>query len=140
MTTDGLKLRARVFLQRLAQPTCACMLGMSAPTFVALASLPHWRIALQTGVGTGILALVLSFTPAGRLFGDRYGNAIVMGALTAIADAWSHPGHFGFPWAEAIVTGIVSGLLVLATSYLVEDRGRRVRAAWAWIWGAKAPS
>lgn len=129
------KLRARVFMQRLAQPTCACMLGMTAPTFVNLASLPHWRIALQTGVGTGLLAVLLSFTPAGRLFSHRYGNAVLMGILTAIADAWSHPGRFAIPYAEAILTGIASGLIVLATSYLVEDRARRLRAAWAWLRG-----
>ncbi len=130
------KLRARVFVQRLTQPTCACMICMSAPTFANVVSLPHWRIALQTGIGTGILALLLSFTPVGRLFGQRYGNALLMGALTAIADAWSHPGRFdSFTWGEAILTGVVSGLIVLVTSLLIEDRGRRVRDAWARVRG-----
>ena len=82
MTLPNWKLRARVFLQRMTQPTCACMICMTAPTFANVASLPHWKIALQTGV--------------------------------------------------------VSGLIVLATSYLIEDRGRRVREAWARIRGAKA--
>jgi len=130
------KLRARVFVQRLTQPTCACMICMSAPTFANVVSLPHWRIALQTGIGTGILALLLSFTPVGRLFGQRYGNALLMGGLTAIADAWSHPGRFdSFTWGEAILTGVVSGLIVLATSFLIEDRGRRVRDTWARLRG-----
>jgi hypothetical protein len=127
--------RARVFVQRLTQPTCACMLCMTAPTFVNVMSLPHWKIALQTGVGTGILALLLSFTPVGRLFGNRYGNALVMGLLTALADAWSHPGRFHVEYGEALLTGVVSGLIVLATSFVIEDRARRVRAAWAWIRG-----
>lgn len=130
------KLRARVVVQRLTQPTCACMICMSAPTFANVVSLPHWKIALQTGIGTGVLALLLSFTPVGRLFGQRYGNALLMGALTAIADAWSHPGRFdSFAWGEAILTGIVSGLIVLATSLLIEDRGRRVRDAWSRVRG-----
>jgi hypothetical protein len=127
------RLRVRVIVQRLTQPTCACMLCMTAPSFVNVVSLPHWRIALQTGVGTGLLALVLSFTPAGRLFTNRYGNAVVMGILTAIADAWSHPGRFAFDYGEALLTGVVSGLIVLATSFVIEDRARRVRKAWAWI-------
>ena len=110
------------------------LLLLAAPSFAAVLSLPHWRIALQTGVGTGILAVLLSFTPLGRVFANRYGNAVVMGVLTAIADAWSHPGRFvDAPWAEAVLTGVVSGLIVLATSYLIEDRGRRVRSAWARI-------
>lgn len=128
-------LRARVFIQRLTQPTCACMLCMTAPTFANLVSLAHWKIALQTGIGTGLLALVLSFTPVGRLFARRYSNAVLMGTLTAAADLWSHPGRFQFAYGEALVTGLVSGLLVLATSFVIEDRGRRVREFWSRLRG-----
>src|SRR5215467_6891406 len=129
------KLRARVFLQRLWQPTCACMFCMTAPTFANLISAPHWRLALQTGFATGILALLLTLTPAGRLFATRYGNAWLMGGLTAIADAWSHPGRFHFEYGEALLTGLVSGLLALAGSFLLEDDARRVRRVWAWLRG-----
>ena len=94
-------------------------------------SAAHWSLALQTGIVTGALALFLSFTPVGRLYGHRWGNALLVGMLTAFADAWSHPNHFGFEHAEALLTGLVSALLVLAGSYLFEDRARRVRAAWA---------
>jgi len=130
------KVRARVFVQRLTQPTCACMICMTAPTFANVLSLAHWKLALQTGVGTGVLALLLSFTPIGRLFGNRYGNALLMGLLTALADAWSHPGRFQAQYGEALLTGVVSGLIVLAVSFVVEDRARRVRAMWARIRGA----
>ena len=133
-----LKLRARVFLQRLWQPTSACMFCMTAPTFANVLSAVHWKIALQTGVGTGILALLLTLTPAKRLFAGRYGNAVLMGALTAIADAWSHPGRFGFEYGEALLTGLVSGLLALLGSFVLEDRARRVRQAWAWVRGTRA--
>ena len=37
--------------------------------------------------------------------------------------------------AEAIVTGVISGLLTLAGSYLFEDHARRIRAIWARISG-----
>ena len=134
------KLRARVFVQRITQPTCACMIAMSAPTFAALVSLAHWKIALQTGLGTGVLAVVLSFTPVGAMFANRYGNAFLMGVLTALADAWSHPGRFvDAPYGEALLTGIVSGLIVLATSFLLEDRGRRVRDTWTRIRARRSP-
>ncbi len=133
------KLRLRVLVQRLTQPTCACMVCMTAPTFANLASLPHWKIALQTGIGTGILALILTFTPVGRMFSHRYSNALLMGILTAIADLWSHPGRFELEWGEALVTGFVSGVIVLATSFIIEDRARRVRNAWAWVRGTRPP-
>jgi len=132
------KLRVRVFIQRITQPTCACMLAMSAPSFVALVSLPHWKIALQTGVGTGILAVLMSFTPLARVLANRYGNALLMGILTALADAWSHPGRFQFEYGEAIMTGVVSGLIVLATSFVIEDKARRVRDVWSKVRGRRA--
>jgi len=132
------KLRARVLLQRLWQPTCACMFCMTAPSFANLVSAAHWKIALQTGLGTGILALLLTLAPAGRLFTRRYGNALLMGALTAIADAWSHPGRFRFEYGEALLTGLVSGLLALAGSLVLEDRARRLRRVWAWMRGMGA--
>lgn len=135
MWASGWKLRAKVFVQRLWQPTCACITCMSAPTFTNVVSAVHWKIALQTGVGTGTLAVLLTLTPLRKLFTHRYGNALVVGALTTLADAWSHPGRFGLEYGEALLTGVVSGLLALAASFLLEDRARRVRHTWALIRG-----
>jgi len=95
----------------------------------------HWGIALQTGLATGVLALLISFTPAGGLFSNRYGNALMVGALTALGDGCSHVSHDGIPYAESAVTGAVSGLLALAGSFLFEDRPRRLWAAWARVSG-----
>ena len=126
------KLRARLFVQRFWQPTSACMTCMPG-SWGNLLSLPHWTLALQTGLATGILAVLLTFTPAARLYANRYGNALVVGCLTMLGDAWSHANHYDIPYAEAIVTGVVSGLLALAGSYLFEDRARRLRAVWGRI-------
>lgn len=129
------KLRLRVFVERLWQPTFACMTCMTAPTFANVLSAAHWKIALQTGIGTGLLALAITLTPLGRQFTHRYGNAVLVGCLTAIADAWSHPGRFGLQYAEALLTGVIAGLLALAGSFLLEDRGRRLRALWSRVRG-----
>jgi len=84
--------------------------------------------------------VLLTFTPAARLYANRYGNALVVGLLTMIGDTFSHPGHYGIPHLEAVVTGIVSGLLALAGSYVFEDRARRIRALWARLRGREQPS
>lgn len=131
-------LRLRVFLERLWQPTFACVTCMTAPTFANLLSAVHWKIALQTGLGTGLLALLITLTPLGRLFTHRYGNALLVGALTAIADAWSHPGRFGFEYGEALLTGAVSALLALGGSFLLEDRARRPREWWRRLRGLRS--
>lgn len=128
------KRRVRLFVQRFWQPTSACMTCMPG-SWGNLLSLAHWTIALQTGLFTGILAVLLTFTPAVRLYTRRYGNALIVGLLTMLGDAYSHANHYGFPFAEAVLTGVISGLLTLAGSYLLEDRARRLRAAWARVFG-----
>jgi hypothetical protein len=104
-----------------------CMPGSLANVWSAV----HWTIALRTGLVTGVIALLLSFTPVARLYPNRYGNALVVGGITAFGDAYSHPNHYGFLHAEALLTGAVSAALALVASYLLEDRGRRVRALWS---------
>ena len=130
MMTVGWKLRAKLLAQRFWQPTSACMTCMPG-SLLNLGSLPHWSTALHTGLATGLLVLLLSFTPAKAVFRNRFGNAAAVALLTAGGDAWSHANHYVIAWGEAIVTGGVSGLLALTASYLLEDRARRVRALWA---------
>ncbi len=134
MMSSDWKRRVSLFLQRFWQPTSACMTCMPG-SWGNLMSLVHWTLALQTGLVTGILAVLLTFTPATKLYANRYGNSLVVGFLTMLGDAYSHTNHYGFPFAEAIITGVISGLLTLTGSYLFEDHARRVRAIWARISG-----
>ncbi|CAB3802363.1 hypothetical protein LMG28688_05551 [Paraburkholderia caffeinitolerans] len=124
------KRRARLFVQRFWQPTSACMTCMPG-SWGNVTSLAHWTIALHTGLLTGILAVLLTFTPAAKLYAHRYGNALIVGCLTTLGDAYSHKSHYRIPVVEHIMTGILSGLLALIASYLLEDRARRIRAVWA---------
>ncbi|WP_144148703.1 hypothetical protein [Paraburkholderia sp. BCC1884] len=126
--------RLKLFIQRFWQPTSACMTCMPG-SWINIMSLTHWGIALHTGLLTGLLAVLLTFTPAAKLYTNRYGNAVVVGILTTIGDAYSHASHYRIPYIEHIVTGIISGLLALAASYFLEDRGRRIRAAWSRVFG-----
>ena len=126
---DGLRFRAMLVLRRFWQPTSACMTCMPG-SLLNLPSLVHWETALRTGLLTGALALLLSFTPFVKVFRHRYGNALAVACLTAIGDGYAHPDHYGGWHVEALVTGAVAGILTLVGSYLFEDRGRRVRAAW----------
>ncbi|CAB3805837.1 hypothetical protein LMG27177_05957 [Paraburkholderia fynbosensis] len=128
------KRRLRLFIQRFWQPTSACMTCMPG-SWGNVMSLAHWTIALQTGLLTGLLAVLLTFTPAARFYKHRYSNALLVGLLTAIGDAYGHESHYRIPYVEHIVTGVVSALLTLAASYIFEDRARRLRAAWARVFG-----
>jgi len=129
---DGWRRRARLFIQRLWQPTSACMTCMPG-SLAAIKSAEHWNIAIHTGVVTGLLAVLLTFTPARVLYTNRYGNALLVGMLTAIGDTYSHPSSYRRPFVEHISTGMISALLTLAASYLFEDKARRLRAAWDYL-------
>ena len=134
MMTSDWTFRAKVFAQRLWQPTSACLTCMPG-SVINVWSAAHWELALRTGVATGVLALLLSFTPAARLYRNRYGNALMVGCLTVLGDSFSHPNHYGPPHAEAVVTGVVSASLALLGSYLLENRARRIRSAWVRLFG-----
>ena len=133
MSTEW-KRRARLFIQRFWQPTSACMSCMPG-SWGNVMSLAHWTIAFHTGLLTGLLAVLLTFTPAAKLYAHRYGNALVVGFLTTVGDGYSHASHYRIPYVEHIVTGAVSGLLTLAASYLFENRAHRLRAAWTRVFG-----
>ncbi|MCK9685215.1 hypothetical protein [Scleromatobacter humisilvae] len=130
MQSIGWKRRLVLFAQRLWQPTCACMTCMPG-SLSMVGSLAHWITAAETGLTTGLLALLLTFTPAARLYHSRWGNAALVVALTMFGDLWSHAHRDGVRPLEVMRTGVVAGLLALAASYVLEDRGRRIRAAWA---------
>lgn len=129
------KRRVVIFCQRFWQPTSACMTCMPG-SWTYVMSLEHWTIAIRTGLATGVLAVLLTFTPAARLYSNRYGNALIVGVLTMFGDAYSHPNHYGAPFAEPILTGVTSGLFALVAFYLLEGRARRVRAVWTRLAGA----
>jgi len=129
-----LKRRVKLFVQRFWQPTSACMTCMPG-SWSNIASMAHWSIAFKTGLLTGLLAVLLTFTPAAKLYENRYGNATIVGLLTAIGDTYAHASHYRLPYVEHILTGVVSGLLALLASYLLEDRARRIRVAWARVFG-----
>ena len=128
------KRRMSLFAQRFWQPTSACMTCMPG-SWGNILSLVHWTIAVQTGLLTVILAVLFTVAPAAKLYSHRYGNALIVGCLTTLGDAYSHASHYRLPFVEHVATGVVSGLFALAASYLLEDRGRRIRAAWARVFG-----
>ncbi|MEM5310681.1 hypothetical protein [Paraburkholderia sp. JHI869] len=123
--------RLKLFIQRFWQPTSACMTCMPG-SWGNVMSLAHWTIAFKTGLFTGALAVLLTFTPAKKWYGNRYGNALLVGCLTVIGDAYAHMNHYVL---EHVATGVVSGLIALAASYLLADPVRRIRTLWARLTG-----
>lgn len=79
MRLDDWITRARLFVQRFWQPTSACIACMPG-SFAAVANVAHWEIALRTGLATGLLVILLSFTPLTRSSGTDTGTRWRSGA------------------------------------------------------------
>ena len=135
MISSEWKRRWRLFVQRFWQPASACMTCMPG-SWANIASIVHWTIALRTGLLTALLAVLLTFTPAAKFYEHRYGNALIVGLLTTIGDAYSHPSRYHIPYVEHIATGAVSAVITLVASYLLENKAKRLRAVWTRFSGA----
>lgn len=99
------------FSEYIAESTTACLVTMAQGNILAF-TVGHLLIASQTGVIAGVLAsvtLLISRTSS------RWIVSVVLGAATALADFYVHPGMFGTVATEAIVTGVAAGVI----SYLV---------------------
>lgn len=118
-----------LFIQRFWQPTCACMTAMPGSLGQLLNS-THWAIALQTGLATGLLALLIALLPIGRLYDQRVGNALLVGLLTMGGDAFAHARRGAIDLGEVVVTGAISGALALLLPWLIEGPVARFRRTW----------
>ena len=78
---------------------------------------PHWQVALTTGAVVGVLGVVMTFGPLRGLQASRWGVAAIAFLGTVAADIAVHPTHFGFPLAEALVTGLGAAALCLLVSF-----------------------
>lgn len=82
----------------------------------------HWQVALQTGAGAGLLAVLLSLGNLRDLATTRFGVAAIAVLGTFIADYLTHSTHFGSAYTEAIVTAMAAGGLSLVLSLTPIDK------------------
>lgn len=84
-------------------------------------TLGHWQVALTTGAGAGILAVVFSIKPLDKWLGNKWYTALAAFVATFCADIWNHPTHFGGPLTEALYTGLCAAIISLLVS-IVNDK------------------
>jgi sorbitol-specific phosphotransferase system component IIC len=112
--------KVKIFFRRFSEAMPACLMVMVQGNPLAL-SLGHWLKACQTGAIAGLIMVGLSCTPRKDLMDNKYTIAGLTGFVTALADYFVHPTHFGGEFTEALVTGIAAGLLCLAFSGLKKE-------------------
>ena len=102
------------FLQLFTNSFFACMFWMTQGN-LTLASTAHWITASQTGLGAAtVLQIILQVPRLSPLMRGRWRAFVVTSLVVSSVDRCIHPGHFGGPLTEALLTGMTAYGLNLA--------------------------
>lgn len=116
-TPPSITLRGKIFFRHLVQASVACLTLMVQGNF-AEATLGHWQVALTTGSGAGLLAVIFSIKPLDKWIDNKWYTALSAFVATFCADIWVHPTHFGSPFSEALYTAAGAALISLLVSFV----------------------
>ncbi|WP_419419826.1 hypothetical protein ACNVED_00540 [Legionella sp. D16C41] len=113
---NSLLLRLTIVSRHISQSTVACLIAMTKGDLSTL-TLNHWKVALLTGLGAGLISLIASYGNLVKFQTSRFGLAITAFIGTTIADYASHaPG-----WTESLLTGLGAAILSLLLSFTPLD-------------------
>ena len=102
------------FLQQFTGSFFACMFWMTQGN-MSLVTPAHWIAATQTGLGAAtILQIILQVPRLSPLMRGRWRAFLVTSLVVSSVDRCIHPGHFGGPITEALLTGMSAYGLNLA--------------------------
>jgi len=102
------------FLQRFTASFFSCMFWMTQGN-LNLVTPAHWITATQTGLGAAtILQIILQVPRLSPLMRGQWRTFIVTSLVVSSVDRCIHPGHFGGPVSEALLTGMSAYGLNLA--------------------------
>ena len=116
--------RIQIFARNILQATIACLTMMVQGRMLDL-TIGHWQIALTTGFGAGVLAVLFSFKPLDKYLGNKWYLAASAFVATFCADIWVHPTHFGHPLQEALSTALGAAVISILMSYAGLKKGKK---------------
>lgn len=103
------------FLQQFTGSFFACMFWMTQGN-MSLVTPAHWIAATQTGLGAAtVLQIILQAPKLSPLMQGRWRAFVMTSLVVSSVDRCIHPGHFGGPIIEALLTGMSAYGLNLAT-------------------------
>ena len=116
--------RIKILARNIIQATIACLTMMVQGQMLNL-TIGHWQVALTTGLGAGILAVLFSFKPFDKYLGNKWYLAASAFVATFCADIWVHPTHFGHPLQEALSTALGAAVISILMSYAGLKKGKK---------------
>ncbi len=114
-----IKVRSAIVVRHVTQSATACLLAMTKGDLSVL-TVHHWKVAIGTGLGTGLISLLASYGDLVKFQTSRYGIVAVSFVGTTIADYISHGATAS--WSKSLVTGIGASLLCLIVSFTSLDK------------------
>ncbi|MCP9774037.1 hypothetical protein [Cyanobium sp. WAJ14-Wanaka] len=105
---------AGTFLQQFTGSFFACMFWMTQGN-LGLTTAAHWIAASQTGLAAAAILQIIQQVPQlSPLLKGRWRAFVVTSLVVSSVDRCIHPGHFGGPLTEALLTGMSAYGLNLA--------------------------
>lgn len=102
------------FLQQFTGAFFACIFWMTQGN-LSVVTIAHWITATQTGLGAAtMLQIIQQVPPLSALMRGRWRAFVTTSIVVTSVDRCIHPGHFGSPLTEAILTGMTAYGLNLA--------------------------
>ena len=105
---QSIQMKFKLFCMRFREAWLACMICMVQGDLTVI-SVNHALTASKTGGIAGIAFVILSNFR--NLHKNKWAVVWSISVLTMLADYMVHPTHFGPEMAEAVTTGLVSGLI-----------------------------
>jgi hypothetical protein len=115
------KEKAKSLAEGVSESTAACLLAMVQGNILAL-TIGHVMIAAQTGLIAGSIALAFGLLVRTK---SVWITPLLLGVCTAAVDYLVHPSNFGTVATEALVTGLVAGLLAFLVGAVVRFSQKR---------------
>lgn len=94
------------FIQQFTGSFFACILWMTRGD-LSLITPGHWIAAMQTGLASAtVLQIIQQLPQSAPLLKDGWRAFITTSLVVSSVDRCIHPGHFGGPFTEALLTGM----------------------------------
>ncbi len=104
-----------ILSRHISQSTLSCLIAMTHGELYTL-TYEHWKVALTTGFGAGLLAIILGLGPLKKIQTTLLGVAIVSLISTFFSDLFAHKGTLHDRSIEALITAIGAAVLSILMS------------------------
>ena len=120
-----MKKSGKTLIEGVSESTAACLLVMVQGNILVGLTGAHLFIAAQTGIAAGAFAFLVGWLVQANKY---WAMPLLLGVCTAVVDYYVHPGSFGSFATEAVVTGLVAGLISLGVALFARFRKQRLKA------------